>query len=142
ERTALETQAQNATNEFARIHAIWGLGQLLRKDASVDAVLIGLLKDPSSEMRAQAAKVLGDANHGAATESLLPLLADKNPRAQLYAAQALGRIGAKQATAPIVEMLVANNDEDVYLRQAGAIALARIGDAEALGKLANHSSEA
>lgn len=142
ERTALETQAQNATNEFARIHAIWGLGQLLRKDASVDAVLIGLLKDPSSEMRAQAAKVLGDANHAAATESLLPLLADKNPRAQLYAAQALGRIGAKQATAPIVEMLVANNDEDVYLRQAGAIALARIGDAEALGKLANHSSEA
>jgi putative membrane-bound dehydrogenase-like protein len=141
-REQLENQAQNATDEFARIHAIWGLGQLLRKDANVDAVLIGLLSDSNSEMRAQAAKVLGDARLAAATPVLLPLLADKNPRAQLYAAQALGRIGAKDAVAPIVEMLAANNDEDIYLRQAGAIALARIGDEAALGELANHASEA
>jgi len=141
-RALLENQAQSATDEFARIHAIWGLGQLLRKDASVDAVLIALLKDANSEMRAQAAKVLGDANHAPATESLLPLLSDENPRAQLYAAQALGRIGDKTAIAPIVAMLAANKDEDVYLRQAGAIALARIGDDAALGELATHSSEA
>ncbi len=142
ERKLLETQAQQATNEFARIHAIWGLGQLLRKDASADAVLIGLLNDTNAEMRAQAAKVLGDANHAAATEALLPLVNDKNPRTQLYATQALGRIGAKQAITPIIEMLAANNDTDVYLRQAGAIALARIGDDVAVGKLATHPSEA
>lgn len=142
ERSILENQAQTASDELARIHAIWGLGQLLRKDASVDAVLIGLLKDASGEIRAQAAKVLGDANHAAAAQALLPLLSDKNPRAQLYAAQALGRIGDKAAIAPIVEMLAANNDDDVYLRQAGAIALARIGDDAAVGQLATHNSEA
>lgn len=142
ERGILETQAKTASNEFARIHAIWGLGQLLRKDAGKDQVLISLLTDASGEIRAQAAKVLGDANHAVATDSLLPLLQDENPRAQLYAAQALGRIGDKRAVEPLVAMLVANNDEDVYLRQAGAIALARIGDEEALGKLAMHSSEA
>nr|WP_324260142.1 HEAT repeat domain-containing protein [Cellvibrio fontiphilus] len=141
-RVQLENQAQNASDEFARIHAIWGLGQLLRKDASVDAVLIRLLADNNTEMRAQAAKVLGDARHAAATPALLPLLADKNPRAQLYATQALGRIAAKDAVAPIIEMLAANKDEDIYLRQAGAIALARIGDEAALGQLANHTSEA
>jgi len=142
ERPLLEQQAQTATDEFARIHAIWGLGQLLRKDASVDAVLISLLKDANSEIRAQAAKVLGDANHTPAIDSLLPLLNEKNPRARLYAAQALGRIGAKTAIAPIVTMLAANKDEDVYLRQAGAIALARIGDDAAISELANHPSEA
>lgn len=142
ERSLLETQAQTATDKFARIHAIWGLGQLLRKDASVDAVLISLLKDDNSEIRAQAAKVLGDANHAPATETLLSLLGDENPRAQLYAAQALGRIGDKTTVAPIVDMLAANNDKDVYLRQAGAIALARIGDDAAVGQLATHSSEA
>lgn len=141
-RNQLETQAQHATDELARIHAIWGLGQLLRKDASVDAVLISLLKDANHEIRAQAAKVLGDANHAAATDALLPLLSDKNPRTQLYAVQALGRIGAKTAVTAIVDMLAANKDADVYLRQAGAIALARIGDEAAVGKLATHSSEA
>lgn len=39
-------------------------------------------------------------------------------------------------------MLEANNDEDVYLRQAGAIALARIGNEPALAALAEHNSEA
>ena len=142
ERSLLENQAQAASDEFARIHAIWGLGQLLRKDAKVDSVLIALLKDANSEIRTQAAKVLGDANHAAATDALLPLLGDKDPRAQLYAAQALGRIGATSAIAPIVNMLAINNDEDVYLRQAGAIALARIGDDVAVGRLATHPSEA
>src|SRR5690625_1322691 len=39
-------------------------------------------------------------------------------------------------------MLAANNDDDIYLRHVGAIALARIGDEEAVGALATHESEA
>lgn len=138
----LEAQAQTATNEFARRHSIWGLGQLLRKNANTDTVLIGLLQDADSEIRAQAAKVLGDARHAPATKMLLPLLRDEHPRVQLYAAQALGRIGAAEATEPLIAMLAANNDIDVYLRQAGALALARIGDDVTLGKLSTHASEA
>jgi len=140
--TVLQNVAVTSSNQFARIHAIWGLGQILRKNPTEHAVLINLLQDADSEIRAQAAKVLGDANTTAATEKLLPLLADKNPRAQLYAAQALGRIRAESAIAPLVDMLEANNEQDVYLRHAGAIALGRIGNQEALGKLATHPSEA
>lgn len=138
----LQNIAISSSNQLARIHAIWGLGQILRKNPAEHAVLINLLQDADSEIRAQAAKVLGDANTTAATEKLLPLLADKNPRAQLYAAQALGRIRAESAIAPLVDMLEANNEQDVYLRQAGAIALGRIGNQDALGKLAMHPSEA
>jgi quinoprotein glucose dehydrogenase len=138
----LQNIAISSSNQLARIHAIWGLGQILRNNPAEHAVLINLLQDADSEIRAQAAKVLGDANTAAATEKLLPLLADKNPRAQLYAAQALGRIRAEAAIAPLVDMLEVNNEQDVYLRHAGAIALGRIGNQEALGKLATHPAEA
>ncbi|HEY0892892.1 MAG TPA: HEAT repeat domain-containing protein [Cellvibrio sp.] len=138
----LQNIAISSSNQLARIHAIWGLGQILRNNPAEHAVLINLLQDADPEIRAQAAKVLGDANSAAATEKLLQLLADKNPRAQLYAAQALGRIRAESAIVPLVAMLEANNEQDVYLRHAGAIALGRIGNQEALSRLATHPSEA
>ncbi len=138
----LQEVAVTSPHQLARIHAIWGLGQILRKNPAGNAVLINLLQDSDAEIRAQAAKVLGDAKMAAGTDQLIRLLADKNPRVQLYATQALGRMSAKEATQPIINMLEANQDKDVYLRQAGAIALARIGDQKALGELATHSSEA
>ena len=75
----------------------------------------------------------GDAN-------LVPLLADSAPRARFFAAEALGRIAYKPAAAPIVTMLAANDDKDVYLRHAGSLALSRIGDTAALGALSTHPS--
>ena len=138
----LQHAAIASSNQFARIHAIWGLGQILRKNSDIHIILMNLLQDADDEIRAQAAKVLGDASTKEATEKLITLLADNNPRVQLYAAQALGRIGAESAIAPLVDMLEKNNEQDVYLRHAGAIALARIGNQDALGKLATHPSEA
>lgn len=145
---ALQNAAISSTNQFARIHAIWGLGQILRKNPAERAVLINLLQDADGEIRAQAAKVIGDAFRfdenfvKEASDKLIPLLADNNPRVQLYAAQALGRMHVEAAIAPLVAMVEANNEQDVYLRHAGAIALARIGNQDALGKLATHPSEA
>lgn len=144
----LQQVAVSSSNQLARIHAIWGLGQILRKNSEHHAILVNLLKDSDPEIRAQAAKVLGDvpkpdeAFVKAASENLLPLVADKNPRVQLYATQALGRMGVGSAVAPLVNMLEANDEQDVYLRHAGAIALARIGDQDALAKLSTHPSEA
>jgi quinoprotein glucose dehydrogenase len=142
EQATLEKVAANNKNQFARIHAIWGLGQLLRKNPVENPVLVTLLQDPDSEIRAQSAKVLGDARIASVTEKLISLLTDKNPRVQLYAAQALGRIANPVAIQSLIDMIAKNNDQDVYLRQAGAIALSRIGDEKALANLANHPSEA
>ncbi len=138
----LQEVAVTSPHQLARIHAIWGLGQILRKNPAGNAVLINLLQDSDAEIRAQSAKVLGDAKMAAGIDQLILLLADKNPRVQLYATQALGRMSAKEAIQPIIKMLEANQDNDVYLRQAGAIALARIGDQKVLGELSTHSSEA
>ena len=59
---------------------------------------------------------------------------------QFFAAEALGRIAFKPAQAALVAMLVQNADKDVYLRHAGSVALASIGDAAALEALAQHES--
>lgn len=144
ERNAVEQlqEALTQENQLTRIHGMWGLGQLARKDATHAEVLLPLLADADAEIRAQAAKLLGDIAYAAATDTLIPMLKDPNARAQFFAAQALGRIGASSATPALITMLEANDDKDVYLRQAGAIALSRIGDEAALAALATHQSEA
>ncbi|HEY7883666.1 MAG TPA: HEAT repeat domain-containing protein [Cellvibrionaceae bacterium] len=128
--------------QLGRVHAIWGVGQLARGDIEAAAVLLPLLEDADPEIRAQAARVLGDVRYSPATGSLIANLTHEHARARFFAAEALGRIGASEATAPLVTMLEANNGEDVYLRQAGAIALGRIGDADALSALTDHASDA
>lgn len=142
----LQAIATDSAHQLARIHALWGLGQLARKDAAQAAILIPLLSDKDPEIRAQSAKLLGDTKAEAATNNLLPLLKDNNLRVQFFAAQALGRLneksGAEFVIEPLIAMLAVNKEKDVYLRQAGAIALARIGNQDALAKLATHPSEA
>lgn len=129
-------------HQLARIHGMWGLGQLARQDQTQAEPLLDLLQDSDAEIRAQAARLLGDVSYTPATDPLIRTLDDAHPRVIFFAAQALGRIGAPEAVTPIVAMLAKNNDRDVYLRQAGAIALGRIGDEAALAKLAEHPSEA
>ncbi len=62
----------------------------------------------------------------------MKLLKDPNNRVKFFAAYGLGKLGDKSAVAPLIEMLRANNDEDLYLRQAGVVALTWIGDKAAL----------
>jgi len=139
---AFQQALAQTTHQLARIHAIWGISQLARADASYASSLLPLLKDADPEIRAQAAKWLGDIRYADAGASLIPLLKDSNSRVRFFAAEALGRIRHEPATAAIIAMLEANNDEDAFLRHGGALALARIGQAEPILSLANHPSRA
>lgn len=129
-------------NQLARVHGIWGISQLARQDMQQAQLLVPLLQDTDPEIRAQAAKWIGDVRYKAAATALLPLLKDANSRARFFAAEALGRIAYEPAIQSIIQMLEANNDEDVFLRHAGSLALARIGKAEPIVALSGHSSRA
>jgi putative heme-binding domain-containing protein len=129
-------------NRLARIHAIWGISQLARRDKKYAPVLEPLLKDNDAEIRAQAAKWLGDMKYAEAGKNLLPLLKDASSRVRFFAAEALGRIKYEPAINYIIQMLRENNDADAYLRHAGSLALARIGKAEPLMALSADSSRA
>lgn len=129
-------------NQLARVHGIWGISQLARQDKQYAQLLMPLLQDKDPEIRAQAAKWLGDIRYKEAGAALIPLLKDTNSRARFFAAEALGRIAYEPAIQPVIQLLEANNDEDVYIRHAGSLALARIGKAEPVVALAKSPSRA
>jgi quinoprotein glucose dehydrogenase len=130
--------------DLARLHAIWGLGQLARTSSTYAGLLLPFLGDIDPEVRAQTAKMLGEARYSAPSMPLSALLRDPAPRVRFFTAEALGRIarpGFSPDVAPLITMLAENDDRDVYLRHAGSLALSRYGTT-ALAGLDRHSSRA
>lgn len=129
-------------SQLARVHGIWGIGQLLDKNKGYAQDLIALLTDPDEEIIAQALKVLGDRRIESAGETMIPFLKHANPRIRFFAAQSLGRIKHQPAQDALIELLRTNADEDVYIRHASVLALTRLGNASRLASLASDSSRA
>jgi putative membrane-bound dehydrogenase-like protein len=138
----LSKAANQTDNQLARVHAIWGLGQLTRKDPNNATTLIPLLKDKDLEIVTQTIKVLGDARIAKIGADLIPMLENPSPRIRFFAAETLGKTGYTAAIQPLIAMLKANNDEDVYQRHAAVLALAKIGQADPLLALAKDPSKA
>ncbi|HEY1861921.1 MAG TPA: PVC-type heme-binding CxxCH protein, partial [Gemmataceae bacterium] len=130
---AIDTLARVAggDKQLARLHAIWGLGQIGRKDPSALKPLAALLDDRDPEIRAQAVKVFGE-DHASVQDQLLPLLKDPEPRVRFLAATALSKVGGEKAVKPLFDLLRENADKDAYIRHAGVLALTRIGQRDAL----------
>lgn len=125
------------TTLLARLHAIWGLGQLERGGTRID--FKPLLADSQAEVRAQAAKVLGDANDSRFSKQVVALLSDAEPRVRYQAALALGKFGERRHVQPVLAML-RQSGGDPWLRHAGVMALARCANESELAALARDDS--
>ncbi|MCI0538693.1 MAG: HEAT repeat domain-containing protein, partial [Verrucomicrobiales bacterium] len=143
--------AGKAADQRARLHAIWGLGQISAKakasrvDLSEPSILgpvAALLADADAEIRAQAAKVLGEDRFSAALPRLLALLRDESLRVRFFAAMAAGKMRHSEVVGPILDLLAENGDRDPYLRHAGVMALVWSGDPASLIEAAEHKSPA
>ena len=140
---AFEAAITQTEHQLARVHGIWGLAQMARlENMDYAQNLVPLLSDSDEEIRAQAAKWLGDIRYKAAADDIMPLLKDDYPRARFFAAEALGRTAHAPAVDGLIALLESNNDEDAYIRHAASLALARIGDADAVVALHDHPSRA
>lgn len=139
---ALKSVAYDSKDQLARLHAIWGIGQLGRKTSSAVSGIQSLLKDADGEVRGQTAKVIGEADFKAAVPALIELVSDPNARVQYFATVALGNLEAADAIPALFDLLKKNNNDDPMLRHAAILALARIGDAEQLIAAANNESAA
>jgi quinoprotein glucose dehydrogenase len=126
--------ALGAGDLLARIHAVWGLGQIGRS-----APIAGLLGDLDPEIRAQAARTLGSLRAAAAYERLL---ADPSPRVRYFAAMGIGKAAKREAFGAVVDFLRANDGSDRFLQHAGIMALAGMGDVPAIAALRGDPSKA
>jgi quinoprotein glucose dehydrogenase len=142
DQAALLAAARDKKGGLARLHGLWGMAQLARKDATKSGVFAEFLTDEDGEIRAQAARMIGDVKAAALVPKVLPLLMDTSLRARYFAAEAIARTAHKPGGPAIVDMLADNDGHDTYLNHVGAIALAAIGDAKAVEALATHASKA
>lgn len=150
----VEVLAELAAGEGAaipRLHAIWGLGQAGRRGMAVGDRLRPLLKDGVAEVRANAARVLGDLRLPEAKAALIALLAEEtSPRVRSLAAIALGRLAAstEKGDTEVAEALfsaVRENGQgqpDIVLRHALLSALSQAASEEAVkAKVGSDSRE-
>src|SRR5437867_1427606 len=146
----LASVARNDSSQLARLHAIWGLGQMAEcrnpnaecKPAAALEPLLPLLEESDDEVRAQAAKVLGERRCLKAYNGLIKLSGDASSRVRYFAIMGLGKLGSREALPAIFAMLRDNADKDPYLRHAGVMALNWIGDIDALLAAAKDRSSA
>jgi quinoprotein glucose dehydrogenase len=114
----LTEAATKNKNLLARLHGIWGLGQLGRQNSEVLKPLLDLMPDPNPEVRAQIARVFGDAVFQDAGPGLMKLVKDQSPRVRSLAAIAVGKLKYRAAYPPLLEALAENADADPTLRHA------------------------
>ncbi|HVR35823.1 MAG TPA: PVC-type heme-binding CxxCH protein [Methylomirabilota bacterium] len=136
----LRRVANRHTNELARIHAIWALGQIGREQPAALRSLVPLLEEDAPEIRAQAAKTLREGNVPQAFQPLLRLTRDDNARVRYFATMTLGKTGRTDAISAILDVLESNNDRDLWLRHAGVMALTELGNEDALLANLTHDS--
>ncbi|REK24911.1 MAG: glucose dehydrogenase [Planctomycetota bacterium] len=141
--SALAQVAHEAESQRARLHAIWGLGQLAADRSRREAVanhLRPLLTDEDAEVRAQAARVAGEARLAELRSLVRERVADDSPRVRFQAAMSLSRLGSPDDGAAAITLLAENADRDPLLRHAGIMMLARLGDAVTYRAAMSHES--
>lgn len=128
------------TSQKARLHALWGIGMMGRKEERFLPPLIDFLKDPDEEIRAQTAKVLGEARYRHAAQTMLDRLNDAPPRERYHLAMALGKMQYEPALHDIITLISDAGEDRRMLRHAGIMALTRIYDRPFLSSLIEHPS--
>ncbi len=113
------------TDPIARRHLLWTLDAVAGATPEATYPQLELLKSPVADLRAQAARALGERKVPIALEPLEAILRDPEPFVRLQATIALGRIGHAGAIPALLPVLA---ESDVYLAYSAREALKRIDD--------------
>jgi putative membrane-bound dehydrogenase-like protein len=116
----------------ARRHLVWALDGLAGGGPEAAFPTVELLDAESAELRAQAARALGQREVPIAVEALVKRIGDVDPCVRLQAVIALGRIGDSQALPALLARLT---DSDRYVAFSARQAVRRVNawKAAALG---------
>ncbi len=124
-------------------HAVWALQMLGKNRPEAGERLAELLFEGGAEIRAQAARALGEIRPADAWDLLAdaaaaPPLGDESPRVRCLAAIALGKYGDPMAVGTLLHSLAHNDNADLYLRHAAVYALSLLLGDEEIDALPTH----
>ncbi len=125
---------------LARVHSVWGIGQLARKSPAAVERLRKLLKDSDAEVRAQVCKVLGENGSDADAPRIAAMLEDDAPRVRFFAIQALRRLGSEAQVPVLLKTQEGEDQKDPFLRNAALKTLSVLAKPETLSGLQSHPS--
>ena len=165
----LQSTLATSNSRFARLHALWGLGQLaasrnisgepgavrprvpatkepgaLRHPARHAALkqIASHLEDHDIEIRAHSIKLLGDHGQMPSLAVVRKLLQDDSPRVRQFTALAIAGSKISGLVDDLIESLRTNNDADPWLRHALVMALSHRADAGELRRYETDPSPA
>ncbi len=148
---ALSRVARDATQPtIVRLHGVWGLGQLLRKNYQADSIVDALgsivTKDRDEMVIAkciEAIAAVGSTKSSVPTSAILMGLRHESPIVRAAACMAAGTPWGdhRQILTQVVRVLEVNQDRDPILRHAGIMALAGVKDPNALVELKDYPSQ-
>ncbi len=136
------------TSALGRLHAVWGLGQIARRQPALSIFLLGVVTRPDEhdpELLAQSAKVLGDLPSDCREAEIFrpwlrKLLDHPAPRVAFFAAISLGKLRDDQAGPALVRLLETRGSADPYLRHAAVMGLSGGLPPIELAALSTHGS--
>lgn len=141
--------ADTVANPKARLHATWGLGQIVRQsDPSREAgsessqaaksVLIDLIGDADSNLQVASLSIVGEQGWAESSKAAQSALKSDDARVRYAAIDALGRL--KTATAMEAVLKIAGGDDagDPAIRHAAAMYLSRAVKSDSISELAKH----
>ncbi len=123
--TATTALADPKTDPVAKRHLVWTIDGIAGATPEATEPLLDALRSPVADVRAQAARALGERAVPIAVEPLVALLKDPEPAVRLQAVIALGRLGQADAIPALLPVLA---EGDTYLAFSARQAIRRIND--------------
>lgn len=146
---ALREVARNSTTHpKARLHGVWGLGQIARKATAqgdganevAKATLIGLIDDSDTTLQTAVVAIVGERGWTEATKAIRGLLASGDARVRYAAIDALGRLKDAASVESVLKVAVGSDAGDVAIRHAASMFLARAAKPDQIASLASHKN--
>ncbi|MCA9137539.1 MAG: HEAT repeat domain-containing protein [Planctomycetales bacterium] len=129
----------------ARLHAIWGLGQIARKtkpeseaNRTAKQAVIGLISDSDANLVVASLVITGEQGWKDASKVALSALENSDARVRYAAIDALGRIKHAAALQPVLKIAGGGDAGDPAMRHAAAMYLSRAIKADEIAGLAKH----
>ncbi len=119
------------TDPLAKRHLVWTLDAIAGATPEATYPLLDALKSPVADVRAQAARALGERAVPLAEQAVLRLLHDRDPAVRLQAVVALGRIGSAESVSALLPFV---GDSDIFLAFSARQALRRISEWRHVGR--------